>query len=45
MIFMDSKPRFSKREELANAISHGVGFFMAIVATAVIIVFSAFRTI
>lgn len=35
---MDSKPRFSKGEELANAISHGVGLVLAIAATVIIIV-------
>jgi hemolysin III len=40
---MDSKPRFSKGEELANAISHGIGLFMSTAATAVIIVFAALR--
>lgn len=40
---MSSKPRFSKGEELANAISHGVGLFMAIAATAVIVIFAAQR--
>lgn len=38
---MDSKPRFSKAEELANAISHGIGLFMAFAASAVIIVSAA----
>ena len=37
---MDTKPRFSKAQELANAISHGIGLFMAIAATAVIIIFA-----
>lgn len=37
---MNSNPRFSKEEELANAISHGVGLFLAIVATVAIIIFS-----
>ncbi len=40
---MNTKPRFTKAEELANAISHGVGLIMAIVATSVIVVFSALR--
>ena len=40
---MNIKPRFSKAEELANAISHGIAFFMAIAATAVIIVFAVSR--
>ncbi|MGF7140181.1 PAQR family membrane homeostasis protein TrhA [Roseimarinus sediminis] len=35
---MDSKPRFSKGEELANAISHGIGLVLAIAATVIIIV-------
>lgn len=38
-----SEPRFTKNEELANAISHGVGLFMAIAATAVIVIFAALR--
>ncbi|MBN2805793.1 MAG: hemolysin III family protein [Prolixibacteraceae bacterium] len=38
---MNSKPRFSKGEELANAISHGIALFMATAATAIIIVFAA----
>jgi len=37
---MNSNPRFSKEEELANAISHGVGLFLAIVATVSIVIFS-----
>lgn len=40
---MNSKPRFSKAEELANAISHGVGLFMSIAATAVIVVFASIK--
>ena len=40
---MNSKPRFSKGEELANAISHGIGLFLAIAATAVIIVFASIK--
>lgn len=40
---MDTKPRFSKNEELANAISHGIGLFMAIVATTVIVMFAAYK--
>lgn len=38
-----SEPRFSKKEELANAISHSIGLFMAIVASTVIIVFASLR--
>ncbi|MBN2263432.1 MAG: hemolysin III family protein, partial [Prolixibacteraceae bacterium] len=38
-----SEPRFTKNEELANAISHGIGLFMAIAATAVIVIFAALR--
>ena len=37
------EPRFTKNEELANALSHGVGLFMAIAATAVIITFAALQ--
>ena len=37
------KPRFSKPEELANAISHGIGFILAIIATAVIVYFAILR--
>lgn len=40
---MESKPRFTQGEELANAISHGIGLFMSIAATAVIVVFAAFN--
>lgn len=40
---MNSTPRFSKGEELANAISHGIGLFMAIAATAVIVIFASAR--
>lgn len=40
---MNSKPRFSKGEELANAISHGVGLFLATAATAVMVIFAALR--
>ncbi|MCF6356658.1 MAG: hemolysin III family protein [Draconibacterium sp.] len=37
---MNTKPRFSKPEELANAISHGVGLFLTIVATVILVVFA-----
>jgi hemolysin III len=37
------KPRFTKKEDIANAISHGIGLFMAIAASAVIITFAAFN--
>ncbi|MDA3930935.1 MAG: hemolysin III family protein [Prolixibacteraceae bacterium] len=40
---MNAQPRFSKGEELANAISHGIGLFMSIAATTVIIVFAALQ--
>ncbi|MBT3384432.1 MAG: hemolysin III family protein [Prolixibacteraceae bacterium] len=40
---MDSKPRFSKAQELANAISHGIALFMAIAATSIIIIFAVLR--
>lgn len=40
---MHTKPRFSKAEELANAISHGVGLILAIVATSLIVVFADSR--
>jgi hemolysin III len=33
----EAKKRFSKEEELANAISHGVGLFLAIVASTLLI--------
>lgn len=33
--------RFTKKEELANAISHGIGLLLAIAATVLIIIFSA----
>lgn len=35
-----TQARFTKKEELANAISHGIGFMLAIAATIFIIVFS-----
>lgn len=35
------KARFTKQEELANTISHGIGLLLAIAATVVIIIFSA----
>lgn len=38
---MSTQPRFSKSEELANAISHGIGLFMSIAATIVLVFFSA----
>ncbi len=38
---MNSEKRFTKGEELANAISHGVGLFLAISATAVIVLFAS----
>jgi len=34
---------FSKREEIANAITHGIGFLLAVSALALLIVFSALR--
>jgi hemolysin III len=37
---MDTNQRFTKTEESANAISHGLGLFMAIVATVVIVIFA-----
>ncbi|HKM93993.1 MAG TPA: hemolysin III family protein [Prolixibacteraceae bacterium] len=37
------EPRFTKNEELANALSHGVGLLMAIAATVVIIVFAVLQ--
>lgn len=40
---MNSNKRFSKAEELANAISHGIGLFMSIVATAVIVMFASIK--
>ena len=40
---MKTDPRFTKGEELANAISHGIGLFMAIAATAVMVIFAAFK--
>jgi hemolysin III len=40
---MNSTSRFTKSEELANAISHGIGLFMAIAASAVIIIFSSLK--
>ena len=38
---MNTEKRFTRGEELANAISHGVGLFMSIAATAVIVIFAA----
>ncbi|MCK5730229.1 MAG: hemolysin III family protein [Draconibacterium sp.] len=40
---MASKQRFSKTEELANAISHGIGLVLAIIATSVIIIFAILK--
>ena len=40
---MNTKPRFTKAEELANAISHGIGLFMSIVATSVIVIFAILK--
>lgn len=40
---MNSNQRFTKTEELANAISHGIGLFLAIIATFVIVVFAVSR--
>ncbi len=37
---MNTELRFSKPEELANAISHGVGLFLTIVATVILVVFA-----
>src|SRR5680860_684958 len=37
---MNSIPRFTKAEELANAISHGIGLILAIIATSAIIALS-----
>ena len=37
---MEVKPRFTKAEELANAISHGIGLILSIVATSVIVIFA-----
>jgi hemolysin III len=40
---MNTKQRFTKSEELANAISHGVGLFLAIIATFVLVIFAISR--
>ncbi len=40
---METKQRFTKTEELANAISHGLGLFLAIASTSVIVIFAALR--
>ncbi len=40
---METNPRFSKREELANAISHGVGLALAIIATVAMVYFAALK--
>lgn len=40
---MEVKPRFTKTEELANAISHGIALFLSIIATSVIVVFAVFK--
>ncbi len=40
---MEANPRFTKTEELANAVSHGIGLFMSLVATSVIVVFAILR--
>jgi hemolysin III len=39
---METKLRFSKKEELANAISHGAGLLFAIAATALLVAFATF---
>jgi hemolysin III len=40
---MNTKPRFSKTEELANSISHGIGLILAIIATSIIVVYAVSR--
>jgi hemolysin III len=40
---MNTKPRFSKTEELANSISHGIGLILAIIATSIIVVYAISR--
>lgn len=37
---MNTEPRFTKKEEFANALSHGFGLVLAIVATVILIVIS-----
>lgn len=37
---MSNHPRFTKKEELANALSHGTGLFLSIVATVVLLYFA-----
>lgn len=38
---MNTEKRFTKEEELANAISHGIGLFLSVAATAVIVLFAS----
>lgn len=40
---MNTKPRFTEVEELANAVSHGIGLILAIIATSVLIVFAVIK--
>ena len=40
---MNLQPRFTKAEELANAISHGIGLFLSIIATSVIVIFAILK--
>jgi len=40
---MEAKPRFTKSEELANAISHGIGLFLSIIATFVMVFFASLK--
>lgn len=40
---MNPNQRFTKTEELANAISHGIGSILAIIATSVLVIFAISR--
>lgn len=40
---MEVKQRFTRTEELANAISHGIGLVIAIIATSIIVVFASVK--
>ncbi len=41
---MNTKPRFTKAEELANAVSHGISLFMSMVATFVLVYFAVIKS-
>ena len=41
---MNTNPRFTKTEELANAVSHGISLFMSMVATSVLVYFAVIKS-